>query len=170
MTEVTNSQGKSILTGEALTHEQEIEYKQAFNLQDRDEDGLISLKELNYLIRSLEFNPTDNEIQYLIDHIIDEGNNLIDCNQFLIIMSILQKTRDIDARNELREIFSSIDTDNNGLIDSTELRIIMRVITSGSDDMKLTKEELDEMIAEIDNDKDGRITFDEFAGIFAGQI
>ncbi|CAF4729807.1 unnamed protein product [Rotaria sp. Silwood2] len=76
------------------------------------------------------------------------------------MMSVLHKTRNIDARKELREIFSAIDTDNNGLIDSTELRTTMRIITSGTDDMKLTKEELDEMIIEIDNDKDGRITFD----------
>ncbi|CAF1084584.1 unnamed protein product [Rotaria sp. Silwood1] len=168
--EVTNSQGKFILKGEPLTNDQELEYKQAFNLYDRDEDGLINSKELSYLIRSLECNPTDNEIQYLIDHIIDEGNNLIDCNQFLIIMSILHKTRDNDARKELYEIFSTIDTDNNGLIDSTELRTAMRLLTSGNDDMKLTKEEFDEMIAEVDTDKDGRITFDEFAGVFAGHI
>ncbi len=88
------------------------------------------------------------------------GNNLIDCNQFLIMMSILKKARDIDEKKELHEIFSTIDTDNNGFIDSEELRVAMRLLTIGSDDMKLTKEEIDEMIAEVDSDKDGRLTFD----------
>ncbi len=50
-----------------------IEYKQAFILFDRDEDGLINAKELSLLIRSLECNPSDNEIQQLIDYIVDEG-------------------------------------------------------------------------------------------------
>ncbi len=50
-----------------------IEYAQAFTLFDRDEDGLINPKELSILIRSLESNPTDNEIQQLIDNIVDEG-------------------------------------------------------------------------------------------------
>jgi calmodulin len=50
-----------------------IEYRQAFTLFDRDEDGLINAKELSLLIRSLERNPSDNEIQYLIDHIVAEG-------------------------------------------------------------------------------------------------
>jgi Ca2+-binding EF-hand superfamily protein len=36
----------------------------------------------------------------------------------------------------------------------------MRLFTTQHDDMKLTKEEIDEMIAEIDSDKDGRLTFD----------
>jgi Ca2+-binding EF-hand superfamily protein len=180
-----------------------IEYAQAFTLFDRDEDGFINSKELSILIRSLEHNPSDNEIQHLIDQFVDTGlfsrlnlhlkihcfllgNNLIDCNQFLMIMSILEKTRDSDVRKELREIFNAIDTDNNGLIDSEELRTAMRIFTIAHDDMKLTKEEVDEMIAEIDGDKDGRLTFEgnrinyfddiiiidslylEFASIFAG--
>ena len=114
------------------------------------------------------------------------GNNLIDCSQFLSIMSILEKTREIDERRVLREIFCAIDTDNNGLIDSEELRAAMRAFTTASDDVKLTKEEADQMIAEVDGDNDGRLTFEgneiltismiiiatldlEFASIFIGQ-
>lgn len=82
------------------------------------------------------------------------------------MMSILKKTHDIDTREELREIFSGIDTDHNGLIDSTELRNLMRLVLSGPDDIKLTKEEVNEMIAEIDSDKDGSLTFDGNQKVF----
>lgn len=75
-------------------------------------------------------------------------------------MSVINQTREDDARKELQDIFNAIDTDNNGVIDNTELRNVMRVIFSGADDMKLTKEEIDEMISEVDGDKDGRMTFD----------
>jgi Ca2+-binding EF-hand superfamily protein len=77
------------IKGKPLTHEEEfgkklylftyriqmifIEYRQAFTLFDHDEDGLINPKELSILIRSLELNPTDNEIQELIDYIVQEG-------------------------------------------------------------------------------------------------
>ncbi len=77
------------LQSESLTQEQEggkqlhrliyfncliiIEYIQAFILFDRDEDGLINPKELSLLIRSLECNPTDQEIQQLVDQIVEEG-------------------------------------------------------------------------------------------------
>jgi Ca2+-binding EF-hand superfamily protein len=88
------------------------------------------------------------------------GSNLIGCNHFLIMMSILEKNQPTDSKKELREIFSAIDTDSNGLIDSNKLQVAMRILTHGNDDMKLTKEEIDEMIAEFDGDKDGRLTFD----------
>jgi len=75
-------------------------------------------------------------------------------------MSILQRTRDNDDRRELQEIFEAIDTDNNGFIDGEELRNVLRLLTSIHEETKLTKEEIDEMIAQIDRDKDGRLTFD----------
>ena len=50
-----------------------IEYQRAFALFDHDQDGLMTSKELSLLIRSLEYNPTDNEIQYLINHSIDKS-------------------------------------------------------------------------------------------------
>ena len=87
-------------------------------------------------------------------------DNLIDCQQFLTIVSVLRETRENGIKKELREIFSAIDTDVNGLINSEELRIVMDILTNSMDDIKLTKEEIDEMIAEIDGDKDGRFTFD----------
>ena len=50
-----------------------LEFKEAFSLFDRDEDGLINPKELILLIRSLERNSSDQEIQLLIDQIVDTG-------------------------------------------------------------------------------------------------
>jgi Ca2+-binding EF-hand superfamily protein len=87
-------------------------------------------------------------------------SNLINCSQFLIMLTILQKKSIRDARKQLRNIFNSIDTDGNGYIDNEELRNAMRLLFNGNDEMKLSKEELDEMIAEFDVDADGRLTFD----------
>jgi Ca2+-binding EF-hand superfamily protein len=53
-----------------------LEYSEAFRLFDRDEDSFINAKELSLLIRSLERNPSDNEIQQLIDQIVDKGSVL----------------------------------------------------------------------------------------------
>ena len=75
-------------------------------------------------------------------------------------MSILEKSRDSNERKEIRQIFDSIDTDGNGLIDGEELRIAMRSFSSTNDEMKLTKEEINEMIIELDQDGDRRLTFE----------
>ena len=52
---------------------------------DRDNDGFISQKELSLLIRSLERNPTDNEIQHLIENLVNKGSYL---SRFLIFVTI----------------------------------------------------------------------------------
>ncbi|CAF1075951.1 unnamed protein product [Adineta ricciae] len=165
----TTSARKVYLPRQPLTSEEVFEYTQAFILFDRDEDDYINAKDLSILIRSLEQNPTDDQIQQLIENIVDEECNLIDCKQFLIMMSVLKKTRDSDNKRELREIFDAIDGDGNGSIESEELRALMTLLTNGNDEMKLTKEEADAMIAEIDVDKDKRIGFDEFLTMFEGQ-
>lgn len=76
------------------------------------------------------------------------------------MMSVLQHNQPIAIRKELRDIFQSIDTDGNGFIDVEKLRVAMRILFSGNDDMKLSKEELEEMIREYDRDKDGRLSFE----------
>lgn len=133
---------------------------QAFALFDRDEDGLITAKDLSLLIRSLEKNPTDNEIQQLVDNIIDTDLNLVDRQQFLTMMSILKKNHESNEKRELREIFDGIDTDGNGFIDGDELRVAVPALFHDNEDMKLTPEEIAAMIEQFDTDKDGRLSFD----------
>ena len=73
---------------------------------------------------------------------------------------MLEKSRETIERKELRQIFEAIDMDSNGLIDGEELRTAMRLFSTAYDEIKLTKEEVDEMIRELDHDKDGRLTFE----------
>ena len=76
------------------------------------------------------------------------------------MMSVLEHNQTRAARKELRDIFQSIDTDGTGFIDVEKLRVAMRILFAGNDEMKLSKEELEEMIAEYDRDKDGRLSID----------
>lgn len=58
-------------------------------------------------------------------------------------------------QEELREAFRMYDKDGNGYINVSDLREILRAL-----DDKLTEDELDEMIAEIDTDGSGTVDFD----------
>lgn len=65
----------SVVSGRSRdTMNRSLEYTEAFRLFDRDEDSFINAKELSLLIRSLERNPSDHEIQQLIDQIVDKGS------------------------------------------------------------------------------------------------
>ena len=58
-------------------------------------------------------------------------------------------------QEELREAFRMYDKEGNGYIPTSALREILRAL-----DDKLTEDELDEMIAEIDTDGSGTVDFD----------
>jgi calmodulin len=147
-----NSEGINM---ENLTDEQVAEFKEAFSLFDRDGDGKITSKELGTVMRSLGQNPTEAELQEMINEVDTDGNGTIDFPEFLKMMA--KKMHDTDTEEEIREAFKVFDKDGNGLISAAELRHVMTNLGE-----KLTDEEVDEMIREADVDGDGQINYDEF--------
>jgi calmodulin len=58
---------------------------------------------------------------------------------------------------EFREAFALFDKNGDGTIEANELYEVMKSIN-----LSATKEEIDDMIREVDTDGDGNISFDEF--------
>ncbi|PHJ19009.1 calmodulin [Cystoisospora suis] len=138
-----------------LTEEQIAEFKEAFSLFDKDGDGTITTKELGTVMRSLGQNPTEAELQDMINEVDADGNGTIDFPEFLTLMA--RKMKDTDTEEELIEAFKVFDRDGNGFISAAELRHVMTNLGE-----KLTDEEVDEMIREADVDGDGQINYEEF--------
>ena len=138
-----------------LTEEQIAEFKEAFSLFDKDGDGTITTKELGTVMRSLGQNPTEAELQDMINEVDADGNGTIDFPEFLTMMA--RKMKDTDSEEEIMEAFKVFDKDGNGFISAAELRHVMTNLGE-----KLTDEEVDEMIAEADVDGDGQINYEEF--------
>uniref|UniRef100_A0A674MS98 Calmodulin 3b (phosphorylase kinase, delta) n=4 Tax=Clupeocephala TaxID=186625 RepID=A0A674MS98_TAKRU len=61
-----------------LTEEQIAEFKEAFSLFDKDGDGTITTKELGTVMRSLGQNPTEAELQDMINEVDADGEKLTD--------------------------------------------------------------------------------------------
>ena len=117
-----------------LTEEQIAEFKEAFSLFDKDGDGTITTKELGTVMRSLGQNPTEAELQYMINEVDSDGNGTIDFPEFLSLMA--RKMKDTDTEEELIEAFKVFDRDGNGFISAAELRHVMTNLGE-----KLTDEE-----------------------------
>ena len=132
-----------------------IEFKEAFSLFDKDGDGTITTKELGTVMRSLGQNPTEAELQDMINEVDADGNGTIDFPEFLTMMA--RKMKDTDSEEEIREAFRVFDKDGNGFISAAELRHVMTNLGE-----KLTDEEVDEMIREADIDGDGQVNYEEF--------
>uniref|UniRef100_G1KJS8 Calglandulin n=1 Tax=Anolis carolinensis TaxID=28377 RepID=G1KJS8_ANOCA len=131
------------------------EFKEAFSLFDKDGDGTITTKELGTVMRSLGQNPTEAELQDMINEVDADGNGTIDFPEFLTMMA--RKMKDTDSEEEIREAFRVFDKDGNGYISAAELRHVMTNLGE-----KLTDEEVDEMIREADIDGDGQVNYEEF--------
>ncbi|XWS64694.1 hypothetical protein CRYUN_Cryun05aG0025300 [Craigia yunnanensis] len=141
--------------GEVMSEEQIAEFQEAFCLFDKDGDGCITMEELAIAIKSLDQNPTEEELQNMINEVDIDGNGTIEFGEFLNLMA--RKMKEVEAEDELKEAFRVFDQDQDGYISPNELRQVMIHIGE-----KVTDEELEQMIREADLDGDGQVNFEEF--------
>merc|ERR1712007_259423 len=153
--QTSTSNPNTSIMADQLTEEQIAEFKEAFPLFDKDGDGTVTTKELGTVMRSLGRNPTEAELQDMINEVDADGNGTIDFPEFLSLMA--RKMKDTDTEEELIEAFKVFDRDGNGFISAAELRYSMTNLGE-----KLSDIEVDEMIREADLDNDGQINYDEF--------
>jgi len=106
-------------------------------------------------MKSLGANPTDAELQRMMKQVDDNGDNEIDFDEFLVLMSSNKTSTDPDS--ELLAAFAVFDEDNSGSISRKEMKKLMKKLGQ-----KLSDEELDAMMEEVDTDNDGQIDFEEF--------
>ncbi|XWS58337.1 hypothetical protein CRYUN_Cryun08bG0025600 [Craigia yunnanensis] len=141
--------------GEVMSEEQIAEFQEAFSLFDKDGDGCITIEELAIAIKSLDQDPTEEELQNMINEVDTDGNGTIEFGEFLNLMA--RKMKEAEAEEELKEAFREFDKDQDGYISPNELRQVMMNIGE-----KLTDEELEQMIREADLDGDGQVNYEEF--------
>ncbi len=111
-----------------LTEEQIAEFKEVFSFFDKNGDGTISTKELGTVMRVLGQNPTEAEVQGMIDDVDANGNGTIDFPAFLNITA--RKMKDTDAEEDILA-FKVADKGGNGFISGEELRIVMKMLATG---------------------------------------
>jgi len=131
------------------------EYKDAFEMFDKNKDGIITTKQLANVMRSLNQDPTEEELNEMIEEVDLDKNGEVDFEEFVTLMN--RRSKETDIEEEVLNAFKVFDKDGNGLISNTELRHIM--MTLGD---QLTEEEIDDMIREADSDGDGYINYEDF--------
>jgi len=118
-------------------------------------DGTIGVGQLGTVMRALGQNPTDAEIQDMVNEVDADGNGTIEFPEFLTLMA--RKMKDTDSEEDIMEAFKLFDKDGNGCISASELRHVMTNLGE-----KLDDEEVDEMVREADIDGNGQINYEEF--------
>ncbi|CAB9523971.1 Putative calmodulin-like protein [Seminavis robusta] len=141
-----------------MSQEEIDEYKEAFGMFDINGDGTIELTELKQVMLQLGQNPAEEDLIEMMRLVDVNGDNEIDFDEFLVMMTMRSGERDTEA--ELREAFKLFDLDGSGTISREELKTLMKNLGQA-----LTDEEIDAMIDEVDINLDGEISFDEFQAL-----
>ncbi|XP_038990297.1 calmodulin-like isoform X2 [Phoenix dactylifera] len=115
-----------------LTEEQIAEFKALFGLFDKDGDGCITTKELSIVMRSLGQNPTEAELQDMINEVDADQNGAIDFPEFLNLMACKMKLRNVLTNlgekltdEEANEMIREADIDGDGQVNYEEFVIMM---------------------------------------------
>jgi len=153
MTAFSEADRKKIL--ESLTSDELATFKEAFTVFDKNQDGTITTKELLTVMRSLGQNPTDAEVQDMINEVDADGSGAVEFPEFCVMM--VKKMQESDTENEVQEAYRVFDKDRAGYITASELRMIFRALPE-----RLSEAEIDEMLRAADTDGSGQFEYDEF--------
>ncbi|XP_067681355.1 uncharacterized protein [Haliotis asinina] len=144
----------SVLQVDKVPAEKLNEYQEAFQLIDKNSDGVLTLPELRSVMKLLDKDPTDEELRDMMREADEDGDGSV---TFLEFVRLMEKKREEPDEEQLLDYFRIFDKDGDGRIGAAELR---NVFTSLGE--KITDEEVDNIIREADADCDGHINFEEF--------
>merc|ERR1719412_3280445 len=100
-------------------------------------------------------NPTESEVQDMINEVDVDGSGFLEFPEFCLMMH--KKLCDTDTENELKETFRVFSKDDEGCITAEELKFVLTHLPG-----KVTYKEIDEMIKTVDKNGDGKINYSEF--------
>merc|ERR1712136_526649 len=144
-----------------LTDDQIQDFKDAFKKFDTGQHGEIPTSELGTVMRMLGHLLKDDELQEAIESVDSDGSGFVDIEEFLELMRM--KTKESADEAEIKEAFRILDRDNKGEIHTDVIKEILLELFSS-----LTQEEVDDIIADIDEDGSGWVDYDEFKELMLG--
>ncbi|KAJ1691914.1 hypothetical protein LUZ63_016069 [Rhynchospora breviuscula] len=140
-----------------LSVEEAADIKELFQKMDLNNDNKISFDELKLGLHKIGQQLPDSDVRILMDAADTDGNGFLDYGEFVAVSIHLKK---IGNDEHLHRAFSFFDQNKSGYIEIEELS------TSLADDLGPNHDEvINAIIHDVDTDKDGKISYDEFAAM-----
>ena len=150
-----------------LTADEVLEIKEAFDLFDSDGSGSISVEELKQALRNLGIDARNQTLSNMMNDLDKNNDQNIDFDEFIDMMTA--KMSDTDNREDLLKVFNFFLGEDAGTRnDKIKIQHLRRDAKELNEAM--SEDELNEMIARADLDKDGAVSFDEFYSIMTKKI
>jgi len=138
--------------------------KKAFDSFDTENQGYITADTVATILRMMGVKISEKNLAEVIAETDEDGSGQLEFEEFVELSSKFLIEEDEEAlKAELREAFRIYDKDGEGFITTDVLREILSEI-----DNKLTSEDLDGIIEEVDEDGSGTLDFDEFMEMMSG--
>ncbi|KAG5253849.1 hypothetical protein OIU77_016963 [Salix suchowensis] len=140
---------------EHLSVEEAAGIKEAFDLMDTGKKGSINLEELRVGLQKLGQLIADADLQILMEAADVDGDGALNYGEFVAISVHIKK---MGNDEHLHKAFAFFDRNQSGYIEIEELR------ESLNDDIDTSSEDvINAIMHDVDTDKDGRISYEEFA-------
>ncbi|KAE8098803.1 hypothetical protein FH972_016840 [Carpinus fangiana] len=141
---------------EHLSVEEAAIIREGFKLMDINNKGKINKDELKIGLHKLGHQVPDTDVQILMEAGDVDKDGYLDYGEFVAISIHLRKMGDDDKH--LHKAFEFFDRNQSSHIEIEELRDAL------ADDIETNSEEvINGIMHDVDTDKDGRISYDEFA-------
>ncbi|KAK8728577.1 hypothetical protein OTU49_009023 [Cherax quadricarinatus] len=139
-----------------LDEEQIGALQKAFDSFDTDNKGYITPETVGVILRMMGVKISEKNLQEVIAETDEDGSGELEFEEFVELAAKFLIEEDEEAlKAELKEAFRVYDREGNGYITTEVLREILREL-----DNRLTEEDLDNIIEEVDEDGSGTLDFD----------
>lgn len=129
--------------------------KKMFDMMDKDKNGNLSFDELKDGLSMIGHALPDTDVQMLMDAADIDGNGTLNYEEFITMNVHLRK---IESDEHLSEAFRYFDKNQSGYVEFEELKDAL-----SDDDSEASNDQvIKDILNDVDLDKDGRISFEEF--------
>jgi len=138
--------------------------RKAFDAFDTDKKGSISVETTSTILRMMGVKMSEKNFREIVSEVDEDGSGELEFEEFCALAAKFLIEEDEESlKHELKEAFRIYDKEGDGYITTKVLKEILREL-----DNKLTEEDLDNIIEEVDEDGSGTLDFDEFMAMMAG--
>merc|ERR1711953_95666 len=129
-----------------------------------DEGGAIPADNVGSILAMMGMKVKPSAVREIVEVIDEDRSGLLEFSEFCVLAAQFLIEEDEESlKKELRDAFRYYDKDKVGSISTDTLKEILREL-----DNKLTEDDLNGIIEEVDGDRSGTLDFDEFMAMMTG--